>query len=474
MDDYAPVTSPFDEEEEERKRSPYPAATPAAVPGSPAAELASAPGYAPVSAPSNEELSTVGAGYAPVKPASNEELSTIGAPAPGEAKQRPQWKDYAPPERHGLAKFGSILAGINPVADRIVNQRPLQHAEEKYKNATAEFAGNEADQLEQARTEETQASAGEKRAKTREIEAGKPDKIGNTPEEVTIHDLMTGDNGRPRVNPDTGKPYSYLEAFQRVKQAAQDVKPEKDKTRPTERTVRIINGVPHEVLIDKVTGEDIKDLGQTKVAGDTSGKTTARSDKSYQYNNDKLDKMGAPVEQLAMRIGRLREALAQGTPQADALVAPELLTVMAGGQGSGLRMNEAEISRVIGGRSNWESLQAAVNKWRLDPSSARSITPAQQQQIRALTDAVFQKLLTKQHALDQAREHLLDSDDPQEHRRIVQQTHQHLTGIDEGTGGGGKEEGAGGTISIKAPNGKNYTFTDQKAADEFKKKAGIK
>jgi hypothetical protein len=49
-------------------------------------------------------------------------------------------------------------------------------------------------------------------------------KQGLTPEETTIHDLMTGDNGQPRVNPDTKKPYSYLEAFQSVNQAKQDTK----------------------------------------------------------------------------------------------------------------------------------------------------------------------------------------------------------------------------------------------------------
>ena len=47
---------------------------------------------------------------------------------------------------------------------------------------------------------------------------------GLTPEETTLHDLMTGDNGQPRVNPDTKKPYSYLEAFQSVNQAKTDTK----------------------------------------------------------------------------------------------------------------------------------------------------------------------------------------------------------------------------------------------------------
>lgn len=54
-------------------------------------------------------------------------------------------------------------------------------------------------------------------------DAGKP-KVGGTPDEVTLHDLMAGDNGNPRVNPDTGKPYSYLEAYGAVKQAAADTK----------------------------------------------------------------------------------------------------------------------------------------------------------------------------------------------------------------------------------------------------------
>jgi len=38
---------------------------------------------------------------------------------------------------------------------------------------------------------------------------------------------MTGEQGQPRINPQTQKPYSYLEAYQAVKQAAQDTKPDK-------------------------------------------------------------------------------------------------------------------------------------------------------------------------------------------------------------------------------------------------------
>lgn len=53
-------------------------------------------------------------------------------------------------------------------------------------------------------------------------------KIGMTPEETTIHDLMTGENGQPRINPQTDKPYQYLEAYQQMKQAGE--KPDAAKT----------------------------------------------------------------------------------------------------------------------------------------------------------------------------------------------------------------------------------------------------
>ena len=189
----------------------------------------------------------------------------------------------------------------------------------------------------------------------------------------------------------------------------------------------------------------------------------ARSDKSFQYNQGELDKLTNPISQLTMRMGRMQDTLNQGSPQADALVGPELLTVMAGGQGSGLRMNEAEIARVVGGRSNWESLKASINKWQLDPSKANSITPDQRQQIRALVKTVSDKLNSKQEILNQAAGDLVNSDDPKEHRRIVQKARLGLNSIDEGNqaaqGGGNAPQGAtqevwlGGKLAGHVVNG---------------------
>jgi hypothetical protein len=217
---------------------------------------------------------------------------------------------------------------------------------------------------------------------------------------------------------------------------------------------------------------------------------TTRSDKSYQFNIGELNKVGTPIEQLNARIGRLNDTLAQNSPQADALVAPELLTVMAGGQGSGLRMNEAEIQRIVGGRSQWENLKASINKWQVDPQAARSITPAQQMQIRALVNSVGQKLAMKQRIMDGARQQMLNTDDPAQHRRIVADTRDALTRIDEGpqqqpqqgnTGAaptGGRGGGRGGPIAQKitvtAPDGSKHLFDTPEQAATFKKLAGIK
>lgn len=154
-------------------------------------------------------------------------------------------------------------------------------------------------------------------------------------------------------------------------------------------------------------------------ANKTDEQDDKRMDKSYQYNQTRLDKARKPVDDLAVRMGRLKETLAQGTPQADALVAPELLTVMAGGQGSGLRMNEAEISRLIGGRSHWETLKADINKWSLDPKTANTITPEQRKEIHALVDAVSRRAQRSVDIMDDANGRLTEAKSPEEHRKVL-------------------------------------------------------
>lgn len=168
---------------------------------------------------------------------------------------------------------------------------------------------------------------------------------------------------------------------------------------------------------------------------DHSVQDAARTNHSYEYNNNILEKAAVPLEAQAQRMERLQVSLSQKSPQSDALIAPELLTAMAGGAGSGLRMNEAEISRIIGGRSNWESIKAAVNKWR-PGDQALSITDAQRADIGKLVGEMNSRITARLRALDQARSDLIASDDVKEHRRIVQRAKQTIADTGASSGGG--------------------------------------
>ena len=156
-------------------------------------------------------------------------------------------------------------------------------------------------------------------------------------------------------------------------------------------------------------------------------------DKSYQFNSTQLEKVGKPIDDAVSRFGRLQDTINQTTPQADALVAPELLTVMAGGAGSGLRMNEAEISRIVGGRSNYESLKAAANKWQSDPTKALSITASQRQQIKALMTVVYSKLQGSRPYSMMLVRRLISGTTQTAHRQTVADAKTKIDGIDART-----------------------------------------
>ena len=162
---------------------------------------------------------------------------------------------------------------------------------------------------------------------------------------------------------------------------------------------------------------------------------SSRLDKSYQFNSTQLEKLRAPLNAKAEKIATAMDNLSQGTPQADALLAPEVLSVMAGGQGSGLRMNQAELQRIVGGRSNWENLRAAWQKWSLDPNKANSITPNQREQTRALLNAANSRLQAKIGAVNEANQSLVNATDVGQHRQILADVQQKLNAIDMGPTG---------------------------------------
>jgi hypothetical protein len=227
MGGYAPV-GVYDDDEllKQMGYGGYAPVAPAPADISPAAVAdASAP---PVT--SSAPLPAAGASATPS--GSTEDLEARGlqsheAPPVTPQAPRPSWGDYAPAEPHGAAKVGRMLAATFAPGLEHYLERPEQQAEQRYKNATAEYEApiGEEEKESQAEQRESQAELEREQADTlRRTGGAKP---GVTPEETTIHDLMTGESGGPRVNPETGKPYSYLEAYGAVEQSKAGAKPPK-------------------------------------------------------------------------------------------------------------------------------------------------------------------------------------------------------------------------------------------------------
>ena len=139
---------------------------------------------------------------------------------------------------------------------------------------------------------------------------------------------------------------------------------------------------------------------------------------SYQFHAAELDRLAQPVTESLQTTQRLNDTLAQGTPQSDALVGAQLVRMVSGAQGS-LAGTVPLVEQAVGGRSHWQDLQAAIQKWSTDPNSASSITPEQRQQIHSLADAMTQRTQARQQILMQGRSALAGASGPAQHRAIL-------------------------------------------------------
>lgn len=171
-------------------------------------------------------------------------------------------------------------------------------------------------------------------------------------------------------------------------------------------------------------------------ADDEADKQETRNEHSYDIQESLLNRtIALPVEQRAQKVGNLLDTLNQNSPQADSLVAPELLSIMAGGMGSGLRMNESEIARIVGGKSQLEKLRSWAMSYTTNPNATFSLTPTQRVQIHNLISTVNDRLTQKEAVINDARQKLVDANShgaaaPTEHKQVLIDTQRQLDAID--------------------------------------------
>lgn len=124
-----------------------------------------------------------------------------------------------------------------------------------------------------------------------------------------------------------------------------------------------------------------------------------------------LNKWAVPIEGHLDAIRSLGTMLNAKTPEADKLVAPLVIKATIAGQGSGFRMTRAEIESVVGGRSQWETLQAKLNQWSLHPEEALSLTDSQREDLRGLARKIREKATKLSRQITDARHTIDDAKD---------------------------------------------------------------
>jgi hypothetical protein len=120
--------------------------------------------------------------------------------------------------------------------------------------------------------------------------------------------------------------------------------------------------------------------------------------------------MQGKLESSMQDFDRLGQLLNDKSAQGDVDIPVLLLKGVAGGQGSGLRINKAEIERTAGGATKWEQLQQQLNRWSTT-KQAPILDDAQRNAIRRLATLFRQTAYDKHTKIAQTRRKINDATD---------------------------------------------------------------
>ncbi len=220
------------------------------------------------------------------------------------------------------------------------------------------------------------------------------------------------------------------------------------------KTVQLeVGGKPHQVLIDEKTGKQVSDLGESGEKPPTVNVNAGvgaldRETKQFGAAHQKgVDTAGAQLE----KIEDARNMI-NGNAEAQGLGIPKVLTALVGGQGTGVRITQAELQSIAHARGLQGDFEGTLNKW----EGKGALSRAQQQQLTQIMDDVRQRIVQKQAihagALDtinsaSTREQIIQAD---------KDARDKITALENGIGQqGGKTFSLKQAISLPFNKGKN-------------------
>lgn len=160
------------------------------------------------------------------------------------------------------------------------------------------------------------------------------------------------------------------------------------------KTVQLeVGGKPHQVLIDEKTGKQVSDLGESGEKPPTVNVNAGvgaldRETKQFGAAHQKgVDTAGAQLE----KIEDARNMI-NGNAEAQGLGIPKVLTALVGGQGTGVRITQAELTSIAHARGIQGDFEGTLSKW----EGKGALSHAQQQQLTQIMDDVRQRIIQKQ------------------------------------------------------------------------------
>jgi hypothetical protein len=157
---------------------------------------------------------------------------------------------------------------------------------------------------------------------------------------------------------------------------------------------REVNGKPHTIAVDDLTGEDIRDEGETGEKPPTVNvnaglaaldRETARMAKPYEKG---VSDASSQLEKIADA-----RAMINGPAEAQALGIPKVLTALVSGQGSGVRITQPELNAIAKARGVSGDVEGFINS----VSGKGKLTDTQKKQLTGILDDVKARVVAKQN-----------------------------------------------------------------------------
>ncbi len=184
-----------------------------------------------------------------------------------------------------------------------------------------------------------------------------------------------------------------------------------------------IGGKPHKVLVNKRTGEVVKDLGESGIKPPQVNVNAGASllDRESARFAKPHEKSVADANSQLEKINEAR-ALINGPATAQALGIPKVLIAIAGGQGSGLKVNQAELNSIGKARGIEGDVEGFLRK----VSGQGTLTQEQQRQLTGLLDDVSARMVQKQAIANDALDRINSAGSRDEIVKIDKEARQKL------------------------------------------------